>query len=146
MSSIPALKKILDLRSEEKNQALLEQKEAIDQFEKVAKQLYRQLKAKEKAESNLYEMHEGSLVISQIREQTNYIEALNKKINLLEKEVQKARFNMEAKQDKVTEKHVEFKKIEKMIENREEKLKEQVKKEALAELDEISLNRYIRAE
>ena len=75
MSSIPALKKILDLRSEEKNQALLEQKEAIDQFEKVAKQLYRQLKAKEKAESNLYEMHEGSLVISKIREQTNYIEA-----------------------------------------------------------------------
>lgn len=146
MSNTVALKKILDLRNEEKNRALLEQKEAVDQFEKVAKQLYTQLKTRETAESTLNNMYKRSEIILKIREQTIYIDALKEKINTLQKEVQIARNNMENKQHIVTEKHVELKKIEKMLEKREEKAKEEAALTEMKQMDEISLNQYIRAE
>lgn len=146
MSNTVALKKILDLRNEEKNRALLEQREAVDQFEKVAKQLYTQLKTKETAESTLNKMYRRSEVIFKIREQTLYINALQEKINVLQKEVQIARNEMEKKQNIVTEKHVELKKIEKMIEKREEKAKKEAALAEMKQMDEISLNQYIRAE
>lgn len=146
MSNIIALRKIFDLRNDEKNQALLEQKQAVDQFEKVAKRLYEELKAKENAELTLNKMYEQSEIIMKIREQTLYIDALNTKINSLQKEVQIARNHMEQKQSKVTEKHVELKKVETMIEKREEEVKKEIETEEMKQLDEISLNRYIRAE
>src|SRR5699024_868048 len=120
MSNIVALRKILDLRIDEKNKALLEQKEAVDQFEKVAKQLYNELKTKETAESTLDKMYKQSEIIFKIREQTIYIDSLNRQIATLQKAVQEARNNMEQKQSIVTEKHVELKKVEKMIEKRSE--------------------------
>lgn len=146
MSNTIALKKILDLRNEEKNKALLEQKEAIDQFEKVAKQLYTQLKTKETAESTLKKMYERSEIILKIREQTIYIDAVQNRINELQKQVQIARNDMERKQHIVTEKHVELKKVEKMIEKREEKAKKEAALLEMKQMDEISLNQYIRAE
>jgi len=146
VSNIVALRKILDLRNEEKNNALLEQKEAIDYFEKVAEQLYIKLKTKEDAESRLQQMYKGSEVIFKIREQTLYIESLQQKINTLQREVQLARQRMEEKQHLVTEKHVELKKIETMIEKREEALRKEEEQEETRQMDEISLNRYIRAE
>lgn len=146
MSNTVALEKIKDLRNEEKNRALLEQKEAVDQFEKVAKQLYSQLKMKESAESTLNKMYESSEIIFKIREQTIYIDALNEKIKKLQKEVQVARSNMEKKQHIVTERHVELKKVEKMIENRREKAEKEAAIEEMKQMDEISLNQYIRAE
>lgn len=146
MSNIVALRKILDLRNEEKNNALLEQKEAVDYFEKVAEQLYIKLKTKEDAESRLQQMYKGSEVIFKIREQTLYIESLQQKINTLQREVQLARQRMEEKRHLVTEKHVELKKIETMIEKREEALRKEEEKEETRQMDEISLNRYIRAE
>src|SRR5690625_1282588 len=140
-----ALEKIHDLRTEEKNQALLEQKKAVDQFEQVAKQLYKQLKTKEEAESKL-NMYKQSEVIMKIREQTLYIGSLNERINVLQNEVQIARKQMEEKQYIVTEKHIELKKIEKMIEKRRERVKKQAEVVEMQQMDEISLNRYIRAE
>src|SRR5699024_9391366 len=138
-----ALKKILDLRNEEKNKALLEQKKAVDQFEKVAKQLYTQLKTKETAESTLNQMYEQSEIILKIREQTIYIDVLKDKINKLQEEVQIARNDMENKQHIVTEKHVELKKIETMIEKRERTAKEEAALAEMKQMDEISLNQYI---
>ncbi|HZW68183.1 MAG TPA: flagellar export protein FliJ [Pseudogracilibacillus sp.] len=146
MSNIIALRKILDLRNDEKNQALLEQKEAVDQFEKVAKQLYTELKTKETAESTLDDMYKDSGIIFKIREQTLYIDSLNRQIALLQKEVQEARNKMEEKQTIVTEKHVELKKVEKMIEKREEQAKAELALAEMKQMDEISLTQYIRAE
>lgn len=145
MSNTAALHKILDIRNEEKNRALLEQKKAVDQFEEVAKQLYVQLKTKENAESKL-NVYMQSEVILKIREQTVYIEALNRKIAELQREVQIARENMEHKRLIVTEKHVELKKIEKMLEKRIEREKKEASIAEMKQMDEISLNRFIRAE
>src|SRR5699024_4090285 len=140
-----ALKKILELRNDEKNQALLEQKQAVDQFEKIAKKLYNQLMLKENAESTLSSMYEQPEMIIKIREQTLYIEALKNKNDLLQKEVQAARNHMESKQYAVTERHVELKKVEKMIEKREEKAKQEAALIEIKQMDEISLNQFIRA-
>lgn len=145
MSNTAALYKILDLRNEEKNEALLEQKRAVDQFEKVAKQLYTQLKTKEEAETKLNVYMKSEFIIK-IREQTVYIESLKQKINELQREVQIARANMERKQQVVTEKHVELKKIEKMLEKRIQQKKENARIAEMKQMDEISLNRFIRAE
>ncbi len=146
MSSIVALEKIHDLRNEEKNHALLEQKEATDHFEQVAKELYIELKTKEEAEAKLQKMYQSSEVIFKIREQTLYIDALQRKILKLQQEVQRARQRMEEKRHLVTEKHVELKKIETMIDRRKEEKRLAEKKEEAKQMDEISLNRYIRAE
>lgn len=146
MNNTVTLKKIYDLRNEEKNRALLEKKEAVDHFEKVATQLYTKLKAKENAELELDDMYEQSAIIMKIRKQTIYIDALNQKINALQRKVQIARNNMEKKQYIVTEKHVELKKIEKMIEKREAEAKKAAETAEMKQMDEISLGRYIRAE
>lgn len=146
MNNTVTLRKIFDLRNEEKNKALLEQKQAVDQFEKVAQQLYIKLKMKENAEANLTKMYAQSSILLKIREQTVFIDALNQKINALQKEVQVARHDMEEKQFAVTEKHVELKKVEKMIEKREERAKKEAEMAELKLMDDMSLNRYIRAE
>lgn len=145
MSNTATLQKILQLRNEEKNRALLEQKKAMDHFEEVAKKLYTQLKTKENAESKLNE-YVKSEVIAKIREQTLYIDLLNRQINTLQREVQIARENMEQKRQIVTEKHVELKKIEKMIEKRMDQAKKEAALLEMKQMDEISLNRFIRAE
>ena len=145
MSNTATLQKILQLRNEEKNRALLEQKKAMDHFEEVAKKLYTQLKTKENAESKLNE-YVKSEVIAKIREQTLYIDLLNRQINTLQREVQIARENMEQKRQIVTEKHVELKKIEKMIEKRMDQAKKEAALLEMKQMDEISLNRFMRAE
>lgn len=145
MSNTATLQKIFQLRNEEKNRALLEQKKAMDHFEEVAKKLYTQLKTKENAESKLNE-YVKSEVIAKIREQTLYIDLLNRQINTLQREVQIARENMEQKRQIVTEKHVELKKIEKMIEKRMDQAKKEAALLEMKQMDEISLNRFIRAE
>lgn len=145
MSNLTTLIKIEQLRKDEKNQALLEQRKAVDQFEMIAKQLYEQLKTKERAEATLTKYIQTE-VIGKIREQTVYIDMLQQKVNVLQHKVQIARENMEQKQQIVTEKHIELKKIEKMIELRKERAKKEAALMEMKQMDEISLNRYIRAE
>lgn len=143
MYDTTALLKILDVRQQEKNEALVAHKIAIDQFEKVATQLYEQLKTKEHAQEVL-NRYVQSEIIKKIREQTLYIDMLNQKINQLQREVQIARQNMEEKQQIVTEKHIEVKKIEKMIEKREQVKKVHEAREEMKHMDEISIQQYTR--
>lgn len=143
MYDTTALLKILDVRQQEKNEALVAHKIAIDQFEKVATQLYEQLKTKEHAQEVL-NRYVQSEIIKKIREQTLYIDMLNQKINQLQREVQIARQNMEEKQQIVTEKHIEVKKIEKMIEKREQAKKVHEAREEMKHMDEISIQQYTR--
>lgn len=145
MSDIAVLDKILDLRTQEKNEALLNKKLATEQFEQVAQELYVRLKTREDAETILNTYIQSEAVITKIRDQIVYIDGLNNKINALQEQVNIARKKMEEKQAIVTNKYIEVKKIEKMIEKR--KLEEKAK-EAQSEMklmDEISLNQYMRA-
>lgn len=142
MSDTAVLTKILNVREQEKKDAQLEQINARNYFEKVATELYQQLKTKEQAEVTLESYMQESSAINKIKEQSFYIQALNQKIISLQQRVQQARKEMENKQEILTEAHVEVKKIEKMIEQREKEFFAQEQKIEMALMDEISIRQF----
>lgn len=142
MSDTAVLTKILNVREQEKKDAQLEQINARNYFEKVATELYQQLKTKEQAEVTLESYMQESSAINKIKEQSFYIQALNQKIISLQQRVQQARKEMENKQEILTEAHVEVKKIEKMIEQREKEFFAQEQKIEIALMDEISIRQF----
>lgn len=145
MSDLAVLDKILDLRTQEKNEALVEKKLATDQFEQVAQELYVRLKKREDAETILNTYIQTEAIITKIRDQMIYINGLNNNINALQEKVNVAREKMEQKQAIVTSKHIEVKKIEKMIEKRKLEAKSKEAHSEMKLMDEISLNQYMRA-
>src|SRR5690625_5200066 len=118
MHPTETLSKILNIREKEKKDAQHAHHESIVYFEKIATKLYTFLNKKENAEE-LYEKDFAKLTsIDKIREQTTYIESLNQQIISMQEQVNKARSEMEVKQLKLTDAHVEVKKYEKIIEFR----------------------------
>lgn len=143
MSQTAVLRKILHVREQEQKDAQVEQLKATDSFEEVAKNLYRVLKTKEQAEEGLEQSMQKKATITRIKEQASYIDTLNKKIAALQRDVQVARQKMEVKQEKLTETHIEVKKIEKIIENREQERIKHERKLEMMEMDEISIRQFM---
>src|SRR5690554_4673866 len=98
MANPAVLHKILTIREKEKNDAQKEQISARKYFEKVATQLYEALKTKEKAEETLQNYLKTKAAIEKIKEQSIYIDTLNRNIHNLQIKVQQARQEMENKQ------------------------------------------------
>lgn len=143
MSNIAVLNKVLGVREIEKNDAQKEHHNAIEQFETVATELYKLLKRKESAEKQ-YEQSIGDVTeIEKIKEQLTYIDNLNRQITFVQQKVNEARSNMEEKQVKLTEAHIEVKKFEKVIENRRKEREEEELKQEQMFMDEISVRQYI---
>ncbi|HLR72493.1 MAG TPA: flagellar export protein FliJ [Pseudogracilibacillus sp.] len=142
MAQTVVLHKIMHVREQEKKAAQKEQLKATEHFEEVATNLYKTLKTKEEAEHSLQTYMQTEATITRIKEQSLYIRTLNEKIATLQKHVQNARRQMEVKQAKLTEAHVEVKKIEKMIEKRKQEQFERARKLETIELDEISIRQY----
>ncbi|WP_067729383.1 flagellar export protein FliJ [Oceanobacillus damuensis] len=143
MTATLALTKIMDIRENEKKVAQKAYHQSMDSFEKIATELYSLLRKKENAEVSYDHYILSTTPIEKIKEQAAYIEKLNRQINELQKLVQKARNDMEAKQVKLTDAHVEVKKFEKIIEirkNTEEKHRKRVENNVM---DEISINQYL---
>ncbi|MBO1003806.1 flagellar export protein FliJ [Pseudogracilibacillus auburnensis] len=142
MSQTAVLHKILHVREQEKKDAQMEQISARNYFEEVATQLYSELKTKEQAEQTLDNYMQASSAITKIKEQSLYIHALNKKIMVLQQQVQQARKQMEDKQEILTEAHVEVKKIETMIGHREKEIIAHKEKLESMMMDEISIRQF----
>ena len=143
MSQIKTLAKVLEVREQEKKDAQLEHHQSIEVFEHIATRLYELLKKKESAESSYERFMHETTPIDQIRDQVQFIEILNKQIIALQKKVTEARTNMEQKQLKLTDAHVEVKKYEKVIELREEKELKVARKLDQAFMDEISTQQFL---
>lgn len=143
MAQSVVLHKILNVKEEEKNNAQKEKAKATDRFEEVARSLYAVLKKKEQAEESFHHVMRDEATITKIKEQSLYIESLNKKIALLQHKVNQARKQLEAKQEELTEAHVEVKKIEKMIDKREQDKRDHERKLDMAEMDEISIRQFM---
>lgn len=143
MAETASLEKILNVREREKEDAQLAHHQSMVSFEKVATKLYDILKKKEDAQSSYENYIKDTVQINKIKEQISYIESLNTQILTLQNQVIEARKHMETKQVKLTDAHVEVKKFEKLIENRE------VEKEMLAQrleqqtMDEISIQQFL---
>ncbi|OZU90319.1 flagellar export protein FliJ [Virgibacillus indicus] len=143
MAETVVLSKILNVREKEKNEAQKAYHQAMDFFEKVANQLYLLLKKKEAAEESYETYIHTTTSLDRIREQLAYIERLNNQIMRLQQDVQKARSEMETKQLKLTDAHVEVKKFEKIIELRKQSEEEIFKKAEKMSMDEISIQQYL---
>src|SRR5699024_6011233 len=81
--------------------------------------------------------------IENILEQMNYIDSLNKQIISVQKAVNRARDEMNIKQEELTSAHVEMKKYESIIEKRKKEHAEIVEKSERSFMDEISMQQYL---
>ncbi|AXI09084.1 flagellar export protein FliJ [Oceanobacillus zhaokaii] len=143
MADTVVFSKILHIRENEKKAAQKVYYQAMDVFEKVASELYILLKKKEAAEETYDQYIQTTTALDRIIDQVNYIQQLNNQIVLVEKNVQKARADMETKQLKLTDAHVEVKKFEKIIELRKETEANEAKQFEKTFMDEISMNQYL---
>ncbi|RDW19485.1 flagellar export protein FliJ [Oceanobacillus arenosus] len=143
MAETVVFSKILHVRENEKKDAQKIYYQAMDVFEKVASELYVLLKKKETAEEIYDQYIQTTTALDKIIDQVNYIEQLNQQIVMVEHNVHKARTDMETKQLKLTDAHVEVKKFEKIIELRRETEANEAKQVEKAFMDEISMNQYL---
>lgn len=137
------LSKVLQVRENEKKDAVLVYNQAIEKFENVATKLYQMLRKKEMAEQTVEAYKETITPIDSIIEQMTYIESLNQQIRSLQTAVNEAREEMELKQLLLTESYKEVKKFEKLIENRLLAEKNAQMKLDMAAMDEISIQQFI---
>ncbi len=144
MNNIQALQKILQVRENEKKNAEQLHVQSVQQFEQVATNMYNVLKKREETSASYDENIQRIVSIEKMEQHTRYIEQLNHRLTFLQKQVNKARTNMEQKQILVTEAHMEMKKIENLIETRNKRLAiEQVRQEN-AFMDELSMQQFLK--
>lgn len=143
MSQTVSLTKVLNVRENEKKVAQKAFLNAQDTFEKVATKLYHVLKKKEMAEASYDDFIQTRTPIERIKEQILYIEKLNEEINMLQKEVQLARSQMETRQQDLTDAYIEVKKFESIIDKRQQQEKAAMARMDKAFMDEISINQYL---
>lgn len=142
MSETAVLHKVLDVKEQEKQEAQLERVKAVEKFEQVATQLYEQLKEKENAEEHLDIKMKDTFTIDKMINQTQYINNLASEIVTLQYHVQQERSKMETAQEQLNAAHIEVKKIEKMIEFREDELEAEARVVEATLMDEMSIRQY----
>lgn len=144
MTQLLSLEKILHVKENEKQTAELKHHQSVEAFEKVALKLYELLKKKEAAEALLEETLQQKMTVTELQHQTIYIEQLKENIIHLQEEVNDARSKMEDRKNDLTDKHIEFKKIETIIEKRHQEIKAAEQKEANILMDELAIQQYMK--
>src|SRR5699024_1236946 len=119
-------------------------KQSMAFIEHIATRMNTLLKRKETAERSFESDMQDIIPIEKIKEQVAYIEELNKQIINLQTEVNKARNEMDAKQSKLTDAHIEVKKFEKLIARRKQVKKAVLQKYENEAMNEISIQQYLR--
>src|SRR5699024_2664873 len=139
MSNAAVLHKILHIKRQEKSDAQKNKQVATEQFEQVATILYQELRMKEKAETDFEKAMDSSMTITKMKQQSLYIHRVNEKIMQLQHQVHIARKQLQYKQAILTDAYIEVKKIEKLIELREDEQKFIEKKLESQMMDDISI-------
>jgi len=130
--------KVLTIREQEKSETELAYKESVSAFEKVATELYSLLKKKEDTMDTQNSLLVSGLSVDNIYHYSNYIEGLQKRIDIVQKEVIQARSKMNWMEDKLLEKSLEVKKFEKIKEKDLTQFNEEQQRLETIQLDEIS--------
>lgn len=145
MVNTKTFKKILSLQEKEKNAAQMAYKESVDCFESVATQFYNLLRKKEEVEQKYHYYLENTGSVTAIATHHSYIENIKTKIATIQITVDKARNDMEQKQELLTEAHIELKKYEKLIERKQMKEKERELYEENKIMDETSVRQFLNS-
>lgn len=130
--------KVLNIREQEKSETEIAYKESVQTFEKIATELYDLLKKKENTMDVQNDRLTSGLSIDAIHHFSNYIVGLQKRIDIVQKEVIQARSKMNWFEEKLVEKSLEVRKFEKMKEKDFEQFQQEQNRLETIQLDEIS--------
>jgi len=138
--------KVLTYREQEKTETEIEFKKAVDSFETVATELYELLKRKEDVIADHQEKLKNGFSINEIHNYARFIDSLDKRIEVLQQSVIKARSKMNWFEEKLLEKTIEVKKFEKMKEKDKEHYRTEMEQVEASLLDELSTLKFHRRE
>ncbi|SFK26855.1 flagellar FliJ protein [Halobacillus dabanensis] len=144
MSNIQTFQRIREIRDREKQKSQKAHKEAVDAFEKQAALLYEALRKKEEAVDRFNQtLSERTVEANAFVQHQHYINRLEERIEDLQPVVQKTRLEMQHSQAKLSEAHIEVKKFDTLIENKETKQLNWIKREENRNMDELSMQQYL---
>ncbi|MBM7571822.1 flagellar export protein FliJ [Aquibacillus albus] len=140
-----SFEKILSVRKRDKDQAQMDYQHSVTNFETKATQLYHLLSKKEYMEEKYQNFLKNSSTITQLASHSTYIEKIKLQIRQLEELVSRARSEMEGKQGKLTDAHVEVKKFEKLIERKKQLQEEKLMHQESVLMDEASAIQFLKS-
>lgn len=138
--------KVLTYREQEKTETEIEFKKAVESFETVATELYEVLKRKEDVIADHQEKMKIGFSINEIHHYARFIDSLDKRIEVLQQSVFKARSKMNWFEEKLLEKTIEVKKFEKMKDKDKEHYRTEMEQAEASLLDELSTLKFHRRE
>lgn len=138
--------KVLTYREQEKTETEIEFKKAVESFETVATELYELLKRKEDIIAEHQEKMKKGFSINEIHHYARFLDSLEKRIEVLQQSVMKARSKMNWFEEKLLEKTIEVKKFEKMKEKDKEEYRTEMEQAEASLLDELSTLKFHRRE
>ena len=144
MGSIAQFEKILTIRTTEKDIAMKEYQESVEDFETVALELYNLLKEKEEIEEELNNKFHSQVTVHEIQHYQNYLEMLEKQILVVNQKVQQAREKMEFKKQKLSDSYIEMKKFERIVDIKKREFLEHIAKLENDQMNEISIQQFLR--
>lgn len=134
--------KVLTLREQQRDETEMAYKEAIQQFEEVAKQLYEQMKKKENTIEEQHRRMESGFSIDDLHNYARYIDALDKKIDVIQQKVINSRSKMQWYEEQLLEKNIEVKKFEKMKELSKQRFDAEMEHKEANQIDELSTMKF----
>ncbi|MCU9612103.1 flagellar export protein FliJ [Caldibacillus lycopersici] len=136
--------KILALREREKEEAVFTYEAAVRKFEEVGEKLYQLLKKKEELELDQQNKIVAGLSIQELRIQQNYLINLQKEIHYYQQMVSRARQNMLYEEQRLQERNIEVKKLEKLKIKDYEKYLQLENQEEGKVMDELAMQSVAR--
>ncbi|TQR20922.1 flagellar export protein FliJ [Psychrobacillus vulpis] len=129
---------VLTVREQEKSETEIAYKESVMTFERIATELYDLLKKKEDTTDFHNSMLTQGLSVDSIHHYTSYIDGLQKRIDVVQKDVIQARSKMNWFEEKLLERTLEVRKFEKMKEKDFDHFQQEQQRLETIQLDEIS--------
>ncbi|WP_058307814.1 flagellar export protein FliJ [Gracilibacillus massiliensis] len=142
MKQLEGYEKIRLLKDNQKKEIQLKYQEAAGQFEQYATNLYELLKKKEKIEESYKQSLADRSQVETLQSYHQYLDFLTPSILNTQQKVEKARKKMNQLQEQVTEQYIEVKKIEKIMENKQNEFNQYEKRKDLMFMDELSIRKY----
>ncbi|ARF18452.1 flagellar export protein FliJ [Sporosarcina ureae] len=134
--------KVLNLREQERDETEMAYKEAIEEFEKIATQLYHQMKKKENVLEEQRQRMNTGFSIDDLHSYSRFINTLDLSIDHIQQEVMKSRSKMNWYESQLLEKNIEVKKFEKMKEIGKEQYDVEMEHIETNRIDELSTMKF----
>lgn len=135
--------KVMAIKQSEKDRMLNEYNEAVSQFEEVGQRLYQCLKYKENFIDEYNEEMSIGVSVEKLKQSQNYMDYLEREIEVLQQKMNIARQTMRIKEVKLREKNIEVKKYEKMETKALIHYQNLQRESEAKQMDEVSIQQYL---